>query len=119
MNIIYTEINKEWIVYRTAKLKKQRKAKLKALWLVDGVEDEMSDILLMSNLYFINLAKRSDEFDDKINLSAFLFQQPDLDKCVDESFPCLCWSSFYKNPEDLSIRAKRKKVLKAACYPKS
>lgn len=67
-------MDREWIAYRTAKLKKWRKAKSKALWLADRVKDEMPDTLLISDLCFVNLVKRGEKFDNKANLSVFLFQ---------------------------------------------
>lgn len=74
VTIKYTEVGKELIVYKTAKTKNLKKAKLKVLWLTDGVEDEMLDNLLKSDLDFVNLAKQSEKFDDKAKLSAFFFQ---------------------------------------------
>lgn len=47
-SIKYTKSMKEWITCRIAALKEWKKAKSKALWLEDGIEDPMPDTVRMS-----------------------------------------------------------------------
>ena len=103
---------RKWIACRTAALKRWRKSKSKALWIDDGVEEEMPDTLLMLEQCLVNLAKRGEEFDEKGRLSDFLCQWPDLAEFVDEIFAFLQQSS--SHGKDSPIKARRKAILKAA-----
>lgn len=47
-SIQYKKIIREWIAYKIATLKNQKKAKLRAIWLANRVEKKMPDTLLMS-----------------------------------------------------------------------
>lgn len=58
MIIKLIEIEKKKIVYKTVKLKKQKKAKLNAFLLADKVENKMPNTFLMSNQCIINLSKK-------------------------------------------------------------
>lgn len=110
-SIKYTETMREWIACRIATLKEWRKAKSKALWLKDGVEEPMPDTLLMSEQCFLDLAKQREEFNEKDKLADFLRPWPDLDEFVDEIFDCLQGSS--PQGQDPPTKAQRKSILKA------
>lgn len=86
---------KKWIACKIATLKKWKKAKSRALWLEDEVEKEMPDTLIISKQYLLDLAKQSEEFDDKNKLSDFFCPWPDLDEFVDKIFDCLKQSCPY------------------------
>lgn len=111
-------MQREWIACKTAELKEWKKVKSKALWLADGVEQEMPDTLLMSYLCLLELVKRGEEFDEKSKLVTFLLQWPNLNEFLDEIFACLCRSSFHGNSESLFTKVKRKEILKTACVSK-
>ena len=112
----YTEADYKWIAYRTAELKKWKKAKFKAFWLEQKVEAEISDTLLMSNECLVGLAKAADSLIDSIDgskIKKFLKPWYGLDKYAEELFVCLCQSSI--TGEGLGpTRAARKDVLKLA-----
>ena len=112
----YTEADREWIAYRTAELKKWRKAKSKAFWLEQKVEAEIPDTLLMSDECLVGLAKAADSLIDSIDgskIKEFLKPWYGLDKYAEELFICLCQSSI--TGEGLGpTRAARKDVLKLA-----
>lgn len=78
----------------------------------------MPDTLLISNCCLLELEKQEKKIDEKAKLLRFLLQWPDLDEFLDEIFAWLCRSSSHGNFEGLSIKAKRKKILKAASVSK-
>lgn len=103
---------REWIACRIATLKEWRKAKSKALWLKDGMEEQMPDTLLMSEQCLLDLTKQGEEFNEKDKLVDFLRPWLDLDEFVDEIFDCLQGSS--PQSQDPPTKAQRKSILKAA-----
>lgn len=76
------------------------------------MEDSMPDTLLMSEQCLLDLAKQGEKFDEKDKLVDFLRSWPDHDEFIDEIFDCLQKSS--PQGQDLSTKAQRKSILKAA-----
>lgn len=72
----------------------------------------------MSDVCFLKLAKQGKEFDEKAKLLIFFLQWPNLDEFLYKIFACLCKFSLHKNLRSLFTKAKRKKILKAACASK-
>lgn len=67
----FSEINQEWIAYRTLRLKKWRKKTAIKVWYVKGVVEDMPDNLIMPDDYLLALAK-SGSFLDQDQLVNFL-----------------------------------------------
>lgn len=106
----FNETAREWIAYRTAELKKWRKATSKSFWLEQKVDAEIPDTLLMSDACLVALAKAADGLLDCVDGSKVKeFLQPwyGLDNYAEDLFLVLSQSS---SP----TRAARKDALKAA-----
>lgn len=103
----YTEADREWMVFKITKLKKQRKAKSKAYWLNQRVEEEMPESLLMTDTCLMNLVKQSQELDNKEKVCGFLYPWPSLHKYVDEIFYILQLNS-------QATKVQQKEALKEA-----
>ena len=86
---------REWIAYRTAELRKWRKATSKSFWLEQNVETEIPDTLLMSDACLVALAKAADGLVDCIDGSKVKeFLQPwyGLDNYAEDLFLLLSQS---------------------------
>ncbi len=112
VKVKYTESEREWLLFRIKELKKWRKNNLKALSLENKIENEMSNIQLMSNQYLSQLAKQEENPDEKVKLTKFQATWLDFDKLSDEIFAYLCLSSFYFYSGTLFNKAKKRKIVK-------
>lgn len=104
----YTEIEREWMAFMTSELKKWRKAKSKAYWLDQGVEDEMPESVLMTNDCLMALVKKSKDLDDEEKVYEFLQPWPSSRKYYDEIFACILQSN------SQATKPQRKEALKEA-----
>lgn len=104
----FNEATREWIAYRTAELRKWRKATLKSFWLEQNVETEIPDTLLMSDACLVTLVKAANGLVDCVDGSKVKeFLQPwyGLDNYAEDLFLLLSQSP---------TKAARKEALKAA-----
>lgn len=110
----YNEIHYKLIFWWTVELKKWKKAQSKAFWIEQNIEADIPNTLLMSNKYFIGLAKTADSLINSPNCSKIKeFSTPwyDLNKYIEELFAFLYSSSF----GDFSLtKSDRKDALNLA-----
>lgn len=113
----FTEVDREWIAFRTAALKNWRKEASNRFWIAKGLAaDAMPPSLILSDTCLSALAKSGgDLLADIFLLKEFLKPWHGADRHLDEIFECLQQSSPSKESSvSLPSRAERKMILQAA-----